>query len=84
MSVSLAGYLYVQFLGDATLQLYGDVFGIDVLLAFGEGLWGEVFQHLKLILRLADDGSESDGNRQSDHARAGYAHAHSVLEDVGR
>ena len=84
MTVGLAGDLYVQLLGDAALELYGDMVGVDILLALLERVWREVFYHLQLIFRLADDGSESDGNRQSDHARAGYAHAHGVLKDVGR
>ena len=49
MAVGLAGDLYVQLLGDAALELYGDMVGVDILLALFERVWRKVFYHLQLI-----------------------------------
>ena len=72
-------YLNVEFVAALVLQADRDVAALDVLLAFGQRLRGEVFDDLQFVLRLANDGTEGYGDGQSDHARAGNAHSHGVF-----
>ena len=52
-------------------------------LAARHGIGVAVLDDLQLILRLADEGSERYGDRQSDHSRARYAHTHGVFQNIG-
>ena len=77
-----ADNLDVEFLGDAFLLFYEDAVLSEVLFARLERLGGEVLEHLKLIVALADEGTEGDGYGQSYHACSRDADTHSVLQDV--
>ena len=83
MATSLAQDLNIQFVAFALLELDVDASLINVLLALLDGLGTNVLDDLELVLALADDGAQGDGDGQADHACAGDAHAHGVLEDVG-
>ena len=73
----------VELLSDASLELDVDAPFVDEALASLERLWGEILQHLELILAATDECAQGDGDGQAGHASAGYADAHSVLEDIG-
>ena len=83
MATSLAQDLNIQFVAFALLELDVDASLINVLLALLDGLGTNVLDDLELVLALADDGAQGDGDGQAYHARAGDAYAHGVLEDVG-
>ncbi len=74
----------VELLLDVLLERYGDALLIDVAPSALHGLGRGVAQHFELVLRAADERAQRDGDGQADHSRAGNAHAHGVLEDVGR
>lgn len=74
----------VEFFLDSLLQSDGDAFLVHIPLAACHGLGIDVAQHFEPVGGLADQGAERNGDRQADHARAGDAHAHGVLEDIGR
>ena len=84
MSLRLAAYLHIEFLGDALLQFYVDMVFADVLLALFECFACQILDYLKLIFRLAHKRSQCNSYRQSNHTSSRYSHAHSVFEDVGR
>ena len=84
VSLCLAAYLHIQFLGDALLQLYVDMVFADILLALFECFACQILDYLKLIFRLAHKCSQCYSNRQSDHTCTRYAHSHCVFEDIGR
>ena len=48
-----------------------------------DGLGGHVAQHFELVFGTSDQRTQSHGDGQTDHAGAGNADAHGVLEDVG-
>ena len=79
-----AGFdLDIEFLGDRLLESDGDAFFGNVAAAALDGLGGHVAQHFELVFGTSDQRTQSHGDGQTDHAGAGNADAHGVLEDVG-
>ena len=75
--------LDIELLRNALLERYGDTLFVDVAFAALDGIGIGVFQHLETVFGASDDGTQSDGYRQTDHAGAGYSHTHRILEDIG-
>ena len=49
-----ACYLYIELLCDTLFHLDADTLLVDILFAGFQCLWCQVFQHLQLIVALAD------------------------------
>ena len=84
-SLSIAGVaddFGIELFSDAFL--HGNVYAAfsNVLLALFQGLGGKVFQDFELIGTFADDGTQGDGNGQTNHACAWDAYPHGVLQDI--
>ena len=82
--LSLTGDFDVKQFADVRLHTDVDTVLGDEALAFGECLGREVLQHLQLVFRLADEGSQRNGDGQTYHAGAGNADTHRVFQDVAR
>ena len=79
---SCAGHLYIEFFGDAFLQGDVDPVFFNEAFTFLKCLGRQVFQHLQLVLALANQCAQGNGYGQANHTRAGNTHAHSILQDV--
>ena len=75
--------LDIEFFGDILLQRDADALFVDITGAPPDGFGRHVAQDLQLIFRTADQRPQRHGDRQADHSRAGNAHAHRILEDIG-
>ena len=84
MAVGTAGSLDEQLVTLAFFQGDGYVVFCHIALSFLEGVGGEVAKHFQFIFRSAHDGTQSNGDGQPYHACSGNAHAHGVLQNVGR
>lgn len=82
--LSLAGHLDVEQFADVRLHADVDAVLGDEALAFGECLGREVLQHLQLVFRLADEGSQRNGDGQTYHAGAGNADTHRVFQEQNK
>ena len=84
LSGGLAGDFDIEQFADVGLHADVDAAFAHEAFSIFEGFGREVFEHLQLVFRLADECSQGNGNGQSNHARAGDAHAHRVFQDVAR
>ena len=74
--------LGIELVAAALFLTNGDAVLTHVAPAGFQGLRGQVFQHLQLVVALADEGSEGYGNGQAYHASAWDADTHGVLQNV--
>lgn len=75
--------LDIEFFGDILLQRDADALFVDITGAPPDGFGRHVAQDLQSVFRTADQRTQRHGDRQADHSRAGNAHAHRILEDIG-
>ena len=83
-AVGRTGHFDIKLIAFAGLQSDVDAVLTDIFLAFLQALGGKVLDDFQLVFRLSDEGSQGDGDGQSDHARSGNADTHGVFQDVGR
>ena len=79
----LAVHPHIEFVGGVLLERdINTFFGYVVASALhGGGI--DILEHFELVVGLAGDGAERDGDGQSYHVGARYAHAHGVFQDIG-
>ena len=77
------GHLDIKLIAFPLLKADSDTVLTDKPFPFVQCLRRHVFQHFQLIVALADECSQRDGDGQSDHACAWYSHTHGILQDVG-
>ena len=75
--------LDIEFFIDVLFQADRDAPPVDHAATAFDGFGRHVAQDLQLIFRTADQRTQRHGDRQADHSRAGNAHAHRILEDIG-
>ena len=82
MTAAGAGDADVELVGVVLLEGNVDAVLGDERLTLLDSLLGAVLQYLELQLGTADEGAEGNGDGQSDHACAGNADTHGVLQDI--
>ena len=83
IAASTANNLYIEFIDISLLEFDVNISIIDVSLPLFERGRSEIFQHLQLIFRFADKGTQRNCDRQTNHSRAWDSHTHRILEHVG-
>ena len=83
IAASTADYLDIEFIDISLLEFDVNISIIDILLPLFERGRSEIFQHLQLIFRFADEGTQRNCDRQTNHSRAWDSHTHRILEHVG-
>ena len=74
---------YIQFLRDTFLQLDVNPVLTDEPLSGFQTFRRKVLDDLQPVVRLPDQDTQGNGDRQPDHPCARDAHSHGVLQDVG-
>ncbi len=83
LSFGFADDFDIELFFDSVLQTDVDGLGINQLLAFFYGFRSTVLQHFQLIFALADEGTEGDSDRKTNHTCTRDTYTHGVLQDVG-
>ena len=78
----IADYLNIEFIYIALFQLDVDVSILDILLAQLQGIRSKILENLEFILRLSDEGTERNCDRQTDHTGSWNTHTHRILEHI--
>ena len=78
----IADYLDIEFIYIALFQLDVDVSILDILFAQLQGIRSKILENLEFILRLSDEGTERNCDRQTNHASAWNTHTHRILEHI--
>ena len=78
-----AHHVDVEFVGVFFLQTDVDAVLGDEHFATFHTLGGTRLKHFQLFFSIANENSQGDGDRQSNHPRTGNAYSHGVFQDIG-